>query len=180
MKSACRIPIRLKSLQALTAPRGVPAAAPFYHHHSLLPLHVITAFWVPLSPPVFRWPLRPCNLLPSPTTPRLKGSKEHRLPLSAGNHPVQSVGQDRGQSSATVPLLPVTTPCSLQTPFPASTTARKLPVWPNFHGLAASKRAMWNAAPPWLIDPVGGQSVLRRVSNARKSARSTTNPSASA
>jgi hypothetical protein len=70
MKSACRVPIRTTSLKALTAPRVILAAVPFDHHHSRLPLHLIAAFRAPLSPPVFRWPLRPCSLLPSPTTPR--------------------------------------------------------------------------------------------------------------
>jgi hypothetical protein len=32
-------PIRRASFEALTAPRGVPAAVPIDYHHSLLPLH---------------------------------------------------------------------------------------------------------------------------------------------
>ena len=43
MKSAYRVPIRLSDFDALTVPRGVPAAVPFDHHHSRLPLHLIAA-----------------------------------------------------------------------------------------------------------------------------------------
>ena len=43
MKSACRVPIRPARFEPLTAPRGVPAAVPFDHHHSLLPLHLFIA-----------------------------------------------------------------------------------------------------------------------------------------
>lgn len=41
MKSACRVPIRQSSCEALTAPRGFPAAVPFAHHHLHLPLHLV-------------------------------------------------------------------------------------------------------------------------------------------
>jgi hypothetical protein len=45
MKSACRVPIRVSDFEVQTVPRGVPAAVPFNHHHSLLPLHhFIAAF----------------------------------------------------------------------------------------------------------------------------------------
>jgi len=47
MKSACQVPIRLTSYFAQTAPRGVLAAVPFDHHHSLLPLHLIAARLAP-------------------------------------------------------------------------------------------------------------------------------------
>lgn len=43
MKSTYQIPFRLTSFEALTAPRGVPVAVPFDHHHSHFPLHVVTA-----------------------------------------------------------------------------------------------------------------------------------------
>src|SRR6056297_3681362 len=46
MKSACRVPIRLSSCDALTPPRGVPAAVSLDHHHSSLPLHLVA---VPLG-----------------------------------------------------------------------------------------------------------------------------------
>ena len=49
MKSACWVPFRQASFDALTPPSNVPAAVSSDYHHSLMPLHLVSGTY--LSPP---------------------------------------------------------------------------------------------------------------------------------